>query len=108
MHSQCLGQEVNMANGLHKFSVQEAENVKLGQAGYDIVSAGACNQTTNPGTEWVAITLLVGTTITSATSVDTDIYDSISSLEVPEGCTIYGRWNAIVIGTSDTAICYRG
>jgi hypothetical protein len=97
-----------MANGLHKYTVQEAENAKLGQGGYDIVTAATVNQTTNPNTEWVAITLLVNSTITTATSVDTDIWDDISGLEVPAGTTIYGRWNVITIGTGDTAICYRG
>ena len=41
-------------------------------------------------------------------SVDTDLGDSLSSLEVPEGCTIYGRWSAVTIGANDTAIVYRG
>ena len=97
-----------MANGLHKYTVQEAENAKLGQGGYDIVTAATVDQTSNPNTEWVAITLLVNSTITAATSVDTDIWDNISALEVPVGTTIYGRWSSIQIGSGDTAICYRG
>jgi hypothetical protein len=91
-----------------KYNQMEGINVQLGQAGADIVTAAAINQTTNPNTEWVAIQLIVGTTITSATSVDTSLWDNIASLEVPAGTTIYGRWNAITIGSGDTAICYRG
>ena len=101
-----------MANGLQKYTVQESNNLKLGQGGWDIVT----NATVNSHT-YVAITILVGAeasageyasgTVT-ATSVDTDLGDSLSSLEVPVGTTIYGRWSAVTIGASDTAIVYRG
>jgi len=93
---------------MDKYSASEALNVQLGQAGYDIVTATSVNQTTNPNTNWIAITMIVGTTITTATSVDTNVWDSISGLEVPAGTTIYGRWSVITIGSGDTAICYRG
>ena len=93
---------------MDRYNASEALNVQLGQAGYDIVTAATVNQTTNPDTTWVAITMIVGTTLTTATSVDTDVWDSISSLEVPAGTTIYGRWSVITIGSGDTAICYRG
>ena len=101
-----------MAKGLQQYSASEGINVKLGQAGWDIVT----NATVNAHT-YVAITVLVGTEViadntasgtVSATSVDTDLGDSLSSLEVPEGCTIYGRWSAVTIGANDTAIVYRG
>ena len=93
---------------MDKYNANEALNVQLGQAGSDIVTAATVNQTNHPGVTWVAITMIVGTTITTATSVDTDVWDSISGLEVPAGTTIYGRWSVITIGTGDTAICYRG
>jgi len=101
-----------MSKGLQQYSASEGINVKLGQAGWDIVT----NATVNSHT-YVAITVLVGTEViadntasgtVSATSVDTDLGDSLSSLEVPEGCTIYGRWSAVTIGANDTAIVYRG
>ena len=101
-----------MAKGLQQYSASEGINVKLGQAGWDIVT----NATVNSHT-YVAITVLVGTEViadnsasgtVTATSVDTDLGDSLSSLEVPEGCTIYGRWSAVTIGANDTAIVYRG
>ena len=97
-----------MAKGIHQYSSDEGVSVQLGQAGYDVVTAATVNQTTNPNTEWVAIQLIVGTTVTTATSVDDSIWDDISTLEVPAGTTIYGRWNVITIGSGDTAICYRG
>ena len=101
-----------MAQGLNAYTASEGINVQLGQAGWDIVT----NATINAHT-YVAITVLVGTEViadnsasgtVTATSVDTDLGDSLSSLEVPEGCTIYGRWAAVTIGANDTAIVYRG
>ena len=101
-----------MAQGLNAYTASEGINVQLGQAGWDIVT----NATVNAHT-YVAITVLVGTEViadntasgtVSATSVDTELGDSLSNLEVPEGCTIYGRWSAVTIGANDTAIVYRG
>jgi len=97
---------------IQKYRANEALNVQLGQAGYDIVT----NATVNSDT-YVAITVLVGSEViadntasgtVTATSSDTDVWDSLSSLEVPEGCTIFGRWSAVTIGSGDTAIVYRG
>jgi len=101
-----------MAIGLHAYSVQEGTNLLLGQGGWDIVT----NATVSDHT-YIAITILVGSEVISgntasgtvaATSVDSRLGDSLSALEVPEGCTIYGRWSAVTIGSADTAIVYRG
>ena len=101
-----------MGKGLNAYTASEGINVQLGQAGWDIVTNAAISADT-----YIAITILVGTEVISgntasgtvtATSVDTDLGDSLSSLEVPEGCTIYGRWSAVTIGSNDTAIVYRG
>ena len=105
-----------MANGLHKLTVQEGTNAQLGQGGADIVTAATVNQTTNPGVDWVAITVLAGnvdagehhTARITATPVDTDLWDSPSSLVAPVGVTIYGRWSVVTAGTGDTIIAYRG
>jgi len=84
----------------------------LGQGGCDIVTNAEITANT-----YIAITILVGTEVISgntasgtvtATSIDTDSWDSLSSLEVPVGATIYGRWSAVTIGSNDTAIVYRG
>ena len=97
---------------INKYRENEALNLQLGQAGYDIVS----NATVNSHT-YIAITVLVGSEViadntasgtVTATSSDTNVWDSLSNLEVPEGCTIYGRWSAVTIGSGDTAIVYRG
>ena len=93
--------------GLTEFTAAQALNAQLGQGGYDYVAAATINQTTNPNTEWIAITALDACTV-SATSVDTNVWDTLSTIEVPAGTTIYGRWNIIVIGSGDSAVCYRG
>ena len=85
----------------------------------DVLGQGGCDVVTNAeitANTYVAITPLVGgtdagehhTCTVSATSIDTDSWDSLSSLEVPVGATIYGRWSAVTIGSNDTAIVYRG
>jgi hypothetical protein len=105
-----------MAIGMHKYSVQEGINTQLGQAGADVVTATTINQTTNSGITWVAITVLTGNTddgknstaAITTTSVDTSIWDSLSTTAVPVGTTIYGRWSIVTAGTGDTIIAYRG
>ena len=101
-----------MAGGIGQYTGAEGISIKLGQGGLDIVT----NATINAHT-YVAITMLVGTEViadntasgtVTATSVDASLGDSLSSLEVPIGCTIYGRWSAVTIGANDTAIVYRG
>ena len=101
-----------MGKGLNAYTASEGINVQLGQAGWDIVT----NATINADT-YIAITMLVGSEViadnsasgtVAATSVDTDLGDNLSALEIPEGCTIYGRWSAVTIGSGDTAIVYRG
>ena len=101
-----------MGKGLNAYTASEGINVQLGQAGWDVVTNAAISADT-----YIAITILLGTEVISgntasgtvtATSVDTDLGDSLSSLEVPVGCTIYGRWSAVTIGANDTAIVYRG
>ena len=97
---------------MDRYNASEALNVQLGQAGYDLVT----NATVNSHT-YVAITILVGTEViadntasgtVTAVSINTGIWDSLSTVEVPVGCTIYGRWNSVTIGANDTAIVYRG
>ena len=83
--------------GLNAYTAQEGIALQLGQGGWDIVTNAAISANT-----YIAITILVGTEVISgntasgtvtATSVDTELGDSLSTVEVPEGCTIYGRWS---------------
>ena len=96
-------------NGLHKYTVQEARNVQLGQAGYKAVATGAHTGAAVEGVEYVAITSLHDNTEVTTTSFDSTLYPTITSLVVPKGITIYGRWSQVTIaGTAANAIVYRG
>ena len=95
-----------------RYSVAQANNLQLGQGGWDIVTNAAISDHT-----YIAITVLVGTEVISgntasgtvtAVTVDPVLGDSLSSEEIPVGCTIYGRWSSVTIGANDTAIVYRG
>lgn len=95
--------------GLQKFTVQEAQNAKLGQAGYvHIDQAGTDNTgTAASGTEYVAVTVLEAGTI-ATTSFDATTFPNLAA-PVPAGTTIYGRWSKVTIsGSNATAICYKG
>ena len=88
-------------SNLHKYSTQEAQN-RLGGGGYDYVT----NATVNSHT-YVAIQALSTDCVVTATSVDTDIWDSLSSVTVLAGQTIYGEWSSVQIANGDFAIVYR-
>jgi hypothetical protein len=98
------------SSNLHSFTVQEALNKQTAGGGYELVS----NATVNSNT-YCAITILTGsvddgknsTCAVTATSTDTDIWDTLTAIAVPVGTTIYGNWSAVTIPASNTAIVYK-
>jgi len=81
----------------------ESLGILTGAGGADYVAAATVNAHT-----YIAITALdTDTTTVSATSIDTDIWDSLSTIEVPSGVTMYGKWSEVVIGSGDLAMVYR-
>ena len=111
-----------MAGSLHKFTVQEAQNASLGQAGSIFVS-GTSEVTCKNGV-FVAITMLEETVFAndgltaenlqkypSDTGTGTDISTSngaaIDGETFPKGVTIYGRWTSFKL-SSGLVIAYRG
>ena len=112
-----------MAKGsLHKYSVQEAQNAALGQAGSIFVS-GTSAITCKNGV-FVAITFLENTVFAndgltaeesekypSDTGTGTDISSAngaaIDGESFPKGVTIYGRWTSFKLA-SGLVIAYRG
>tara|TARA_R110002020_G_scaffold97166_1_gene232031 strand:+ start:916 stop:1206 length:291 start_codon:yes stop_codon:yes gene_type:complete len=96
-----------MAEGLHKFTVQEANNAKLGQAGYKIVAGGNTGAIVD-GVEYVAVTGLDADTTLTTTSNNTDQYPNWAGQIIGQS-TVYGRWTQVTIGgTGGTAAVYRG
>ena len=111
-----------MAGSLHKFTVQEAQNASLGQAGSIFVSGTSA--VTCKGGAFVAITMLEDTVFAndgltaenlqmypSDTGTGTDISTSngaaIDGETFPKGVTIYGRWTSFKLSTG-LVIAYRG
>ena len=88
-------------SNLPHYTTQEAQN-RLGGGGYDYVT----NATVNSHT-YVAIQALSTDCVVTATSVDTDIWDSLSSVTVLAGQTIYGEWSSVQIANGDFALVYR-
>ena len=112
---------MSKAKGLHTFTVQEAQNATMGQAGTAYVKAasGAFAPTAASGLVVVAIQVLadatfgtltpenadqcVGNSTTTAHTNDT----SLSAVSIPSGITIYGRWT-VVAPSAGEVICYLG
>jgi hypothetical protein len=88
---------------MDKYNANEALNVQLGQAGSDYVT----NDTINSHT-YVAIQALSVDAVVSATSVDTNVWDSLSNVTIKAGQTIYGRYSAVTVANGDFAMVYRG
>jgi len=129
MHSQCLGQEVNMATeqgGIQHFTVQEAGNVNLGQGGSVFLDTDSTVFTPTKGVV-IAITALNSMQFDVLTAEDSSKYFGVSGLgaagdgwenkgdalttsdSIPAGLTIYGRWTSVSVkDNNDKCICYIG
>ena len=113
-----------MAGGLHKYTVVEAQNAALGQAGA-IHVAGTTAVTCGTGI-FIAITFLEDTTFNSGigglipesnqlwpssggtgTDIDSDGGAEVDSETFPKGVTIYGRWTGFTLATG-RVIAYVG
>ena len=113
-----------MAASLHKYTVVEAQNVGLGQAGSIFLNTSNTDTVTCATGNFVAITFLTDTVFNStsglvsaddtlfpnsqsgATAIDPD-GDAVDSATFPKGVTIYGRWTQIIL-VSGSAIAYVG
>ena len=108
--------------GLHAYSVQEAQNAGLGQAGSVFLDTDATTFTPSSGVI-VAITMLtdcqfdtltaeggVGNFINTAGAGYESAGDTYASGDtLPAGVTIYGRWTAASENSNcQMCICYVG
>ena len=95
---------------INKYTVNESSNVALGQTGAKFISDTAVHSGT-----FVAITMLEDTVFNALTPTDTTngygvgSYNgnTMASETIPQGVTIYGRWNSIDL-TSGLVIAYIG
>ena len=96
--------------GLHEYSVQEAGNASLGQAGAKFIK-----DTAEHTGSFVAITMLEDTVFTTLTPDDivsgygVGSYNgnNMSGETIPQGITIYGRWTTVDLA-SGLVIAYTG
>ena len=106
--------------GIHNYSVQEAQNAALGQAGA-LLTNDASNAIDAPtGTTWVALQMVDDVTFTTltqesnkwfgsaagATDLDSN-GDTTSGITFAAGMTIYGRWSTFTLA-GGTVIAYLG
>jgi len=114
-----------MAGGLHKLTVQEAQNAALGQAGCVFVDA-ATAVVAPTGKAFVAITFLTDVTLDASGGLIAEdptrwanteaaaLAGGTGGLQIdasntfPKGVTIYGRWTEIDLNSTGTLIAYIG
>ena len=100
-----------MARNLHTYTVQESQNVGMGQAGAIVETS----TTAVTGKSIVAIQMIDDTVFTVLTPSDTTngygvgSYngDTLASITIPAGMTIYGHWTAFTL-SDGKVIAYQG
>ena len=111
-----------MAVGLQKYTVQEAQNAGLGQAGFDVVAEhDSTVQTPGHGGHWVALQCVAKTApaavadagallMVRITAGVTNIGDDLGATFMQVGDIIHGNFASVVNHTDSTAqlIAYRG
>ena len=100
-----------MARNLHTYTVQESQNVGMGQAGAIVETS----TTAVTGKSIVAIQMIEDTVFSVLTPSDTTngygvgSYngDTLASVTIPAGMTIYGHWTAFTL-SDGKVIAYQG
>ena len=99
-------------SGTHKYTVQEAQNAAMGQAGAIVETS----TTAITGKSIVAIQMIEDTIFSALTPSDTvNGYgvgadyngDTLASVTIPAGMTIYGHWTAFTL-SDGKVIAYQG
>ena len=110
----------NKGKGLHSYTVQEAQNATMGQAGSVYLKTDGKVFPPTSGVV-VAITMVQESdfdTLTSETGTECIEVggtgfesggDNLSNADLfPAGLTIYGRWTSVSLNTNGACICYIG
>ena len=90
-----------MAKGLHRYSVQESQNVGLGQAGCILI-----DDTVEHTGPFVAITALEDAAV-DISECDMSFITDVADFTIPKGTTIYGDFVSIELD-SGKVIAYNG
>ena len=89
--------------GLHKYTVQEAQNAALGQAGAKFISDGEEHTGTFVAIQCLEDTVfeeLIPDDIVNGYGVGSYNGNTMASETIPNGTTIYGRWTKIELDVS--------
>tara|TARA_Y100001938_G_scaffold145641_1_gene222739 strand:+ start:7267 stop:7539 length:273 start_codon:yes stop_codon:yes gene_type:complete len=89
-----------MANGKHKYSVQEAQNISLGQTGVVLIDDTA--EHTGP---FAAITALEDAAV-DVSECDMSFITDVADFTIPKGTTIFGRFASIELD-SGKVLAYK-
>ena len=93
-----------MAKSLHKYTVVEAQNGALGQAGVVFIDGeSAQDEITGP---FVAITALSDAAV-DISECTMSFIDSVADFTIPKGVTIFGRFESIELD-SGKVLAYKG
>ena len=90
-----------MAKGLHKFTVQEAQNASLGQAGVILI-----DDTVEHTGPYVAITALEDAAV-DVSECDMSFITDVADFTIPKGTTIFGDFASIELD-SGKVLAYLG
>ena len=90
-----------MATSLHKYTVVEAQNAALGQAG--VIMIDDTDAHTGP---FVAITAITDAYV-DISECDMSYIEDVADFTLPKGVTIYGQFASIEL-YSGTVFAYRG
>mgnify|MGYP005828233727 CR=1 FL=1 len=90
-----------MAASLHNYTVVEAQNVALGQAG--VIMIDDTDAHTGP---FVAITAITDAVV-DISECDMSFIEDVADFTLPKGVTIYGQFASIELD-SGTVFAYRG
>jgi len=90
-----------MATSLHKYTVVEAQNAALGQAG--VILIDDTNAHTGP---FVAITAITDAAV-DVSECDMSYIEDVADFTIPKGVTIYGQFASIELD-SGSVLAYRG
>ena len=90
-----------MAISLHKYTVVEAQNAALGQAG--VIMIDDTDAHTGP---FVAITAITDAAV-DVDQCDMSYIEDVADFTLPKGVTIYGQFASIELD-SGTVFAYRG
>ncbi len=90
-----------MAKSLHKYTVVEAQNASLGQAGVILI-----DDTAEHAGPFVAIQALADAVV-DVSECDMSFIEDVVDFTIPKGMTIFGRFASIELD-SGSVLAYRG